>query len=142
VATYREHWGLTGSPFRSRPDPDAFYESPTHEEALARLDFLVDEHRRLGLLAGPAGSGKSLVLEVFAARMRDKGCPTVSLNLMGLDDEEFHSLLAGGLGLNLTGKSRAATAWRRIEDRIAEFRYQQCRPWCSWTMRTARRPRC
>lgn len=125
MASYQEHWGLTGSPFRGRLDPDAFHESPTHEEALARLEFLVEEHRRVGLLLGPAGSGKSLVLEVFAARMRDTGRPTISLNLTGMDREEFHPLLAGNLGLNLTGKSPPAAIWQRIEDRIAEFRYQQ-----------------
>jgi general secretion pathway protein A len=106
-------------------DPHAFFESSTHEEALARLDFLVDEHRRLGLLSGPAGSGKSLVLGVFAARVREKGWPTVSVNLTGVDRDEFHAILAGGLGLNLAAKPSAVTVWRRIEDRIAEYRYQQ-----------------
>lgn len=124
MTTYQKHWGLTGSPFRSRLDPNAFYESPTHEEALARLEFLVDEHRRLGLLTGPPGSGKSLTLEVFAARMRDKGSPTIKLGLTGVGPDEFPGLLAAGLGLNLTARS-AAAMWRRIEDRVAEFRYQQ-----------------
>ena len=64
---YQAHWGLQESPFRGLLDPKFFYQSPTHEEALARLQFLVDQQRRLGLLVGPPGSGKSLLLEVFAA---------------------------------------------------------------------------
>ena len=58
---YQSHWGLRESPFRDGPDPQSFYQSPTHEEALARLHFLVEQHRRLGLLLGPEGSGKSLL---------------------------------------------------------------------------------
>ena len=67
---YQAHWGLQESPFRGDLDPKSFYQSPTHEEALARLSFLVGQHRRLGLLVGPSGSGKSLLLEVFAQQLR------------------------------------------------------------------------
>ena len=70
---YASHWGLQESPFRNYTNPQRFYQSPTHEEALARLHFLVEEHRRLGLLLGPGGSGKSFLLEVFAAQLRRGG---------------------------------------------------------------------
>jgi type II secretory pathway predicted ATPase ExeA len=116
---------LTGSPFRGRFDPAAFYESPTHEEALARLDFLVDQRRRLGLLIGPPGSGKSVLLEHFARTMRDQGWPTVLLGLTGIESDEFPALLATGLGLNPARKLPAGVAWRLVADRLAEFRYQQ-----------------
>ena len=72
---YQAHWGLQESPFRGRPDPKLFYQSPTHEEALARLHFLSDQRRRLGLLVGASGSGKSLFLEVFAQQLRRTGRP-------------------------------------------------------------------
>ncbi len=104
---------------------EAFYESPIHEEALARLDFLVEEQRRVGLLLGPAGSGKSLVLRVFASRLRSLGRTAVHLNLTGVSPEEFPELLVGGLGLHLPCRYSIAAVWRRIEDRLAEFRYQQ-----------------
>ena len=64
-AMYETHWGLRESPFRGLANPRYFYCSPTHDEALARLQFLVQHRRRLGLLLGMPGSGKSLLLEVF-----------------------------------------------------------------------------
>ena len=70
---YQSHWGLRESPFHEGHDPQAFYQSPTHEEALARLHFLVEQRRRLGLLLGPEGSGKSLLLELLAADLRRHG---------------------------------------------------------------------
>ena len=64
---YQAHWNLQETPFSGRNPKARFFASPTHDEALARLHFLVDERRRLGLLLGPAGSGKTLVLELLAA---------------------------------------------------------------------------
>ena len=85
---YQSHWGLRESPFRNCLDPRSFYQSPTHEEALARLHFLVEENRRLGILMGPAGSGKSLLLEVFADEVRRRGRSVAKLNLVGMEPAE------------------------------------------------------
>jgi len=122
---YQRHWGLEESPFASRVAPGSFYESPTHEEALARLHYLVDERRRLGLLMGPAGSGKSLVIERFARQNRDLGRVAVEVGLVGVEPEEFPVLLAIGLGLNPRPGLPGPAIWRLVGDRIAEFRYQQ-----------------
>ncbi len=66
---YLAYWGLEQSPFRGHLDPRLFYQGPSQDEALARLHFLVDERRTLGLVLGEPGSGKSLVLEVFAREL-------------------------------------------------------------------------
>jgi type II secretory pathway predicted ATPase ExeA len=81
---YQAHWGLRESPFRGLLDPKFFYQSPTHDEALARLQFLVHDRRRLGLLIGPSGSGKSLLLEVFADQLRRSAQPVAKLSLLGV----------------------------------------------------------
>lgn len=122
---YQEHWGLCESPFRSVLDPKRFYRSPTHEEAMARLDFLVQQRRRLGLLVGPAGSGKSLLLEVFAAQLRRNARPTAKLSLLGVEPAEMLWLLATGWGLSLEPTHSLATLWRAVTDRLVEYRYQQ-----------------
>lgn len=121
---YLAHWGLEQSPFRGS-GPRSFYASPTHEEALARLAFLVEQRRRLGLLLGEPGCGKSLVLEVFAEQMREAGLPAVKFSLLGLDREEFLARLAAGLRLPWNGRRTLPDAWRAIRDRLAEHRYQQ-----------------
>ena len=73
MSAHELHWGLQESPFRNSLDPRFFYESPSHEEALARLNFLVENSRRQALLLGASGSGKSLLLELFANRLRRGG---------------------------------------------------------------------
>jgi type II secretory pathway predicted ATPase ExeA len=122
---YQAHWGLQESPFRGRLDPKFFYQSPTHEEALARLHFLSDQQRRLGLLVGPAGSGKSMLLEVFAQQLQRTGRPVAKLSLLGVEPAEMLWLLAAGWGLSLNPTQSLAALWRAVTDRLTEFRYQR-----------------
>ena len=56
---YQAYWGLVESPFRGGLDPRFYHEGPTQEEAIARLHFLVDGGRPLGLLLGSTGCGKN-----------------------------------------------------------------------------------
>ncbi len=84
------HWGLSRSPFGGPLNPADYHASPTHEEALARMMYLIDNGRRLGLLLGQAGTGKSLLLAVTACQLRQAGCQVVCLNLTGLDCARTH----------------------------------------------------
>ena len=122
---YQAHWGLQESPFRGLLDPKFFYQSPTHEEALARLQFLVHQRRRLGLLVAPPGSGKSLLLEVFAAQLRRSARPVAKLSLLGLEPAELLWLIATDWGLSLEPTQSVAALWRAVTDRLTEYRYQQ-----------------
>jgi type II secretory pathway predicted ATPase ExeA len=119
------HWGLTETPFRGGIDPKFFYESPTHEEAMARLLFLVEERQRLGMVLGETGTGKSMLLEVVARHLRRGGSQVANITLPGADLREFLWLIAAELGLNPSGRDDVFRLWRGIIDRLAENRYQQ-----------------
>lgn len=122
---YEDHWGLSETPFSSDLDPRSFFESPMHEEALARLHFLVEQRRRLGLLLGTHGSGKSLLMEVLYQQMRRAGRPVARLRLVGLSAEEFPGLLALELGVEQRSDESLISLWRSISDRVTENRLQQ-----------------
>jgi type II secretory pathway predicted ATPase ExeA len=122
---YQSHWGLRESPFHEGQDPQSFYQSPTHEEALARLHFLVEQHRRLGLLLGPEGSGKSLLLEILANQLRRHGPAVARVNLTGISGDELLWSLAAQFGRNLDRCDSTPTLWRAVSDRLAAFAYQQ-----------------
>lgn len=62
-------WGLSRAPFEGTADPDFYFPSDGHAEALARLEYLAREPgTQLGLLTGEIGCGKSLVRALFASR--------------------------------------------------------------------------
>lgn len=122
---YQSYWGLGQAPFRGNLDPRFFHQGPTHEEALARLQFLVDEHRTLGLLLGEAGTGKSLILEIFARSLGRVGRQSAKLSLAGLDPHGFLWQLAGQLGIESASTASTFALTRAVTDHIAANRYQQ-----------------
>jgi type II secretory pathway predicted ATPase ExeA len=122
---YQAHWGLRESPFVGGLNRKRFYRSTTHEEALARLHFLSDEQRRLGLFLGSAGSGKSLVLEVLAHEAAREGKQVARVNPLGMGELEFLRQLSESLGTFPCRGEAVHGLWRGIVDRLVEHRCQQ-----------------
>jgi len=122
---YQSHWGLEKTPFPSGLDPSLFYEGSGQRESLARLRFLVDQGRRLGLVLGEPGLGKSLLLEVFARECRQQGRAVAQVDLLGISSREF----AWQLGVELQAPVRLeddlVRLFRQLTDRINENQLQQ-----------------
>lgn len=70
---YREHWGLKKKPFENTPDPDFFYHSSRHEEAIVRLLYAIRENKGAALLTGEYGCGKTLLSRSLLAEIKDSG---------------------------------------------------------------------
>ena len=66
---YHQHFGLTGDPFSLTPDPDCFYPSPQHREAMAALEYGLMERRGFITLVGEVGTGKTTVLYSVLSRL-------------------------------------------------------------------------
>jgi general secretion pathway protein A len=122
---YGSYWGLSESPFRGGFDARQFYQGIAQEEALARLHFLVDEHRALGLLLGAAGSGKSMLLEMFARALPAFGCQRALVNLSGIGLDQFLWLVSSQLGVEVSRAANRFTLARSLEDHLVANRYQQ-----------------
>jgi general secretion pathway protein A len=118
------HWNLRESPFATGLDTRLFYQSLNHEEALARLHFLVDQPRRVGLLLGDSGMGKSLLLEVFAKQKRVANRQVATLSLLGMTPQDFLWQLAVCLGRDIAPQESMFQLWRALADQLTENRYQ------------------
>lgn len=122
---YLSYWGLAESPFRASLDASFFHQGLAQEEALARLHFLADERRTLGLLAGAPGSGKSMLLEVFQGQLRRAHTQPALVNVSGVDLHEFLWLAAGQLGVEVSPHANQFTLSRMLVDHLIANRYQQ-----------------
>jgi len=70
VNPFLEYWNLIERPFEPVSHAKFYYHSGEHEEALARLNYLVDQETMyFGMLTGEIGCGKSLTRQIFAARI-------------------------------------------------------------------------
>ncbi|HEY8134224.1 MAG TPA: ATPase, partial [Thermoanaerobaculia bacterium] len=65
---FEEFFGFRTKPFGKTPDPSFLYESPQHGEALARLEYAVDE-KELAVLVGEIGSGKTTLSRALIDRI-------------------------------------------------------------------------
>lgn len=63
-------FGLDESPFIDAVDVRMFYLSDQHRAALAKTLYCITEHQPVGLIVGPFGSGKSLVLSQLNTMLR------------------------------------------------------------------------
>ena len=123
--TTQNHWTWNEAPFSTKLDPRRFYPGSTQEEALSRIHFLVDNQRRLGILSGPAGCGKSMIFEVCAKQLRQQNRIVAIQNLVGVQADEFLWRLGVGLGTNPHIRATPRQLWRLIDDQIRASRYQR-----------------
>src|SRR5512138_1897473 len=93
---FEEHFGFTAKPFGKTPDPAFLYESPQHREALARLEYAVEE-KELALLVGDIGSGKTTLSRALIDRLGDAR-PVVLLINPRLTPTQLLRTIAAGLG--------------------------------------------
>ncbi|MGQ0633506.1 MAG: ExeA family protein [Planctomycetaceae bacterium] len=119
---YENYWGLAESPFAPALDPRWFVATPGHEEALARALFVVEQRRACGLLTGPAGVGKSLLLRVVQTGGRRLPCEAVLLDLLGRSAREMLWDTAAALGLGPRPDDTPRALWRALHDHVSSNR--------------------
>lgn len=121
---YEHYWGFTQAPFPQLADEFGFYAGVPQTEAIARIEFVVENPHRLAVLLGEPGTGKSLILERAAQKFQATGQQTIVMNLLGMDEEDFAVQLADALHVSYRERKSYATIWRGILDELAVTRCQ------------------
>lgn len=94
---YESFFGFATKPFGKTPDPAFLYESAQHREALARLEYAVEE-KELALLVGDIGSGKTTLSRALIDRLADSR-PVVLLINPRMTPTQLLKQIATGLSL-------------------------------------------
>ncbi|MFC1532576.1 ExeA family protein [Thermodesulfobacteriota bacterium] len=69
---YLEYWGFNEFPFENVPDPDFFYLSESHEEALTRLIYAAEMRKGGAMLSGEIGCGKTTLSKVYVKELSEE----------------------------------------------------------------------
>ncbi len=119
------YWGLEHWPFRGSSDAAQFYPSAGHNEALARIEHLVDSRLRMGALLGETGAGKTVLLCETAKRAAQRRSSVVRVDAIAISPREFLWQIAIGLGTAPRDDADTSWMWREIGDRLKENRLRQ-----------------
>jgi putative secretion ATPase (PEP-CTERM system associated) len=69
---YQRFYGLQEKPFNVTPDPRFLYLSPHHQEALAHLQYAIQERQGFVAIIGEVGTGKTTLVHAVLSRLGSK----------------------------------------------------------------------
>jgi type II secretory pathway predicted ATPase ExeA len=95
---YLEYWNLSSQPFESITDRAGLYPCEAHEGALMKLRYAIENQRGAAVLAGPAGTGKTLVANLLQQQLDARFEPFVRLVFPLLSSRVLLVYLAEELG--------------------------------------------
>lgn len=107
-------------PFDGGQEPSAYHVAAAHEEALARLEWLLEERQRCGLVVADSGFGKTHLAAVAARRLGGMGAEVAVLSLGGLPEGEWIELLLERLPLDAASRAESLRPWVKLENRLRE----------------------
>ncbi len=111
------YWGLEREPFGG-PRRPVRVPCALHEEALARLEFLVERRRLCGVVLGPGGCGKSALLQTFETQVRRYPVKVARLEAAGSDGAALLWQMHAALGLAPARESVSLALWQELSDAL------------------------
>lgn len=90
---YLNFYKFKEDPFGITPDPDFFYPSKWHTEALQSMEYLIKKGEGFMLLTGEPGTGKTTLIRTFLKKFINDLSPIVIYN-SSLNPVEFLKMLA------------------------------------------------
>jgi len=104
---YEAFYHLRERPFDLTPNPRFLYMTPGHREALTAIEYGISGRKGVTLLVGPAGTGKTTLVQIALARQQGQNASALCLRNPTLTREEFYEFLAHGFGLSeAAGRSK------------------------------------
>lgn len=95
---YEHYWQIDRKPFENTSDPEFYYPAEPHQGALLKVRYAVESHRGAALLAGPAGIGKTMLVQQMRRQLSEAFRPFVHVVFPQMPADQLLSFLAGELG--------------------------------------------
>ncbi|HOM16129.1 MAG TPA: AAA family ATPase [Thermoguttaceae bacterium] len=94
---YQAYWQLTEKPFENTMDPRFYYPSASHQGALLKLRYGLENHAEAVLVAGEPGMGKTLLAGMLCNMLGHRFRPWVEIGFPQMSAEELIAYLADAL---------------------------------------------
>jgi general secretion pathway protein A len=116
---YETYWQLQQKPFENRCDPEFYFPGASHQAALLKLRYAIENHRGAALLAGASGTGKTLLVGMLRQVLGDRFQPLVHVVFPQMPPEELLAYLADRL--TASQSTDPAPTVRQSIERIEAF---------------------
>ncbi len=128
---YLNHWQLDRKPFEPAPVGEALFRTQSYQEALCKLRYVLENPRGAGVLTGPGGVGKTLLVEGLVAQLPPSIAPIVRIVYPQMLPRELLSYLASRLSgeTSPTETSRPVDqSWQMLESTLTAAHSRGERP--------------
>jgi type II secretory pathway predicted ATPase ExeA len=105
---YLDYWQLETKPFEPVVDAQMMFPGPTHQAAIHKLRYAIENRRPAALLVGSAGVGKTLIWETLSNQLGDRLGKQVHLAFPLLSPREMLAYVAIHFGGSLSGSQASA----------------------------------
>ncbi len=95
---YSQHWKLKRRPFENTLEPEFFFPSQTHQAALLKLRYLIENQKGAGVLVAPTGAGKTFVTHRLAKELSQQMRPWINLVFPQMSADDLLTDIAIRLG--------------------------------------------
>jgi general secretion pathway protein A len=112
---YRKFYSLTRNPFEVSPDPYFFYPTPSHNEALALLNYGVLRRKGFVVVTGEVGTGKTLLVRCLLDSLALQKVASAYIYNPILSVKSFLEQVLTDLGLSAAARSKSE-ALSRLND--------------------------
>ncbi len=104
---YESYYGLNAAPFRLSPDPHFFFPSGIHQRALAYLQYGLNQGEGFVVVAGEAGTGKSLLAQTLISQLDTRRLIVGQLVTTQLEASDLLRMVAATFKLPSEGVAKA-----------------------------------
>lgn len=116
---YETYWKLAQKPFENGADARAYYPGESHQAALLKLRYVIENRHGAALLAGGYGVGKTLLVRLLAEQLSDRFKPLAHLVYPQMPADELLAFLAAELGAAPpTSSPTVADSVQRLQQRL------------------------
>lgn len=102
---YSQHWKLERRPFENTLEPEFFFPSQTHQAAVLKLRYLIENQKGAGVLVGPTGTGKTFVTHRLAQELGQQAGPWLNFVFPQMTADD----LLTDIAIRLGGESAASS---------------------------------
>ena len=120
---FLQFYGLSDNPFGDSVNPEFFYRTAAHQEAIEKMILTVEHKISLGMVTGPSGTGKTLLTQILLKDFDEEKYETILVLVTpGLSKTGLLREILSELGVaQPAGMSRAEDLVKLLSNAIIEL---------------------